>query len=151
MSSENASQNTFFFNIRFCLMSLLNVKHKFIWRVLLRYNTRHHGYTFVGTMYFVVMGRQPVVIINYVRYCCCGIALAFDALYNEKISFSYFAIVKYTRNSMQTVSLNKHLITRLPMTLLFLFLVMVHVGTYTHLSNTRVFVRFDKNKVFYDI
>ena len=89
-------------------------------------------------------------IFSYVRYCCCGIALALDALYNEKISFSYFAIVKYTRNSMQTVSLNKHLKTCLPMTLLFLFLLMVHVGTYTHLSHTRGFVRFDKNKVFYD-
>ena len=68
MSSENASQSTFFFNIRFCLMSLLKVKHDFIWRVLLRYNTRHHGNTFVGTMYFTVMGRRPVVIINYVKY-----------------------------------------------------------------------------------
>ena len=80
-------------------------------------------------------------IFSYVRYCCCDIALALDVLYNEKISFSYFAIVKYTRNSMQTVSLNKHLKTRLPMTLLFLFLLMVHVGTYTHLSNTRVFFK----------
>ena len=74
------------------------------------------------------MGRRPVAIINYVklcvifsyvRYCCCGIAFAFDVLYNETISFSYFtisfsnfAIVKYTRNFMQTVSLNKHLKTR---------------------------------------
>ena len=66
----------------------------------------------------------------------------------KKTSFSYFAIVKYTRNSMQTVSLNKHLKTRLPMTLLFLFLLMVHVGTYTHPSNTRVFGRFDEIKYF---
>ena len=49
-------------------MSLLKVKHDFIWRVLLRYNTGHHGYTFVGTMYFTVMGLRPVVIINYVKY-----------------------------------------------------------------------------------
>ena len=60
------------------------------------------------------MGRRPVVceIFSYVRYCCCGIAFALDVLYNETIPFSYFAIVKYTRNFMQTVLLNKHLKTR---------------------------------------
>ena len=126
-------------------MSLLKVKPDFIWRVLLRYNTRHHGYTFVGTMYFTVMGRRPVVIINYVKYSATYDIVAVALLWRwmSYITKKY-RIVKYTRNSMHTVSLNKHLKTRLPMTLLFLFLLMVHVGTYIHLSNTRVFVRFDK-------
>ena len=142
----------FFFNIRFCLMSLLKVKHDFIWPALLRYNTRHCRYNVLpGNGSLTRSHNKLCEIFSYVRYCCCGIVLTLDVLYNEKISFSYFAIVKYTRNSMQTVSLNKYLKTRLPMTLLFLFLLMVHVGTYIHLSNTRVFERFDENKVFYDI
>ena len=76
--------------------------------------------------YFTVMGRRPVVIINYVKYSATydivPVGLLWRwMLYNKKISFSFFAIVKYTRNSVQTVSLNKHIKTCLLVALLFLF------------------------------
>ena len=68
ISSENASQNTFFFQYQI-FSDITTQGQKGLHRlVLLRYNMRHHGYTFAGTMYFTVMGRRPVVILNNVKY-----------------------------------------------------------------------------------
>ena len=54
----------------------------------------------------------PVSLISmqrYVRNCCITHFLSLGVLLNDNISFSYYAVEKYTRNSMQRVSFNKRL------------------------------------------